>query len=818
MLARLRLFLKLIFRFIVFAVFAGVPFLVYYLGQVGLGEDITKQVESALSSEQYEVTVGKLLIYPVGGLVAKDLRVVDRETGRDARISQVLLDVDLSALLKKRVEVRALTLRKADLEIPLNGGRTLWCKDLEVSVLIVPGQIRISRCDFNLNGVEFSLKGSLLRPSSNESPDFQAMLPEAGAEEPREKRSVPNRLAEQALDIFNEIKFSTRPPRIEMQVSGIFGKKESIGFDKIRLRISSASWRDVRLGDIALDAAYSKGRLIIQRLQASDPVAAVSDAGGFLNPDIRKLLFSGNFDFKTQMGNANLSSSLDPVPWLTSLNQSDVLKEIILHVPPSLQVTSSFQIRDGKFTGKVIGALGMQNFVVRDVLIDELKADAIWRDGRFLLREGHIASKAANGLFDVMLNDGNWRARFEGKADPTKAQPWLDQPTRDVLVNLDLPSPASVSLEVTWPAKNSAALTGKGHITIGRVAMRKAWIDSVDTDLSIADKAVTYTNLIVHDGKSEAKGEVVYDMKRHEVRLKKVTSTVDPVKALLWIDPKISETLEPYRFKQNPRAEISGRVDMEDPDETALDIHFTAAAGLRYDLFGETLDFNRSSGSAKIRKGILNLVIDEARIYGGKAYVQARIPLNPNNPNYTAKIRLNRIDFTTLTKLYFDYDDSEGKLSGNFDYKADMRAQDDLVGVGSMKIVDGDVFAIPIFGPFSTILGEIGFQNARDATADFTVANQTITTHNLEIMGRGFSMFGEGDIYFVADKMNMNIRLNAKGLPGIVLFPISKLFEYVSYGKASDPIWRPKRIPRQILGLPSNRVDKKSEVRKASSP
>ena len=121
-------------------------------------------------------------------------------------------------------------------------------------------------------------------------------------------------------------------------------------------------------------------------------------------------------------------------------------------------------------------------------------------------------------------------------------------------------------------------------------------------------------------------------------------------------------------------------------------------------------------------------------------------------------------------------------------------------GDGSLRVEEGRVFAIPILGPLSEIINKIipgaGFQAARLATADFTVGDEKINTKNLKIEGAGFSLFGSGDIYFVADKMNMSVRLNARGLPGLVLFPVSKLFEYVGTGSLSKPDWRPKIIPK----------------------
>ena len=121
-------------------------------------------------------------------------------------------------------------------------------------------------------------------------------------------------------------------------------------------------------------------------------------------------------------------------------------------------------------------------------------------------------------------------------------------------------------------------------------------------------------------------------------------------------------------------------------------------------------------------------------------------------------------------------------------------------GAGSIRVEDGNVFAIPILGPFSeilaTVLPGVGYQSARLATADFTVANEIINTKNLVIEGAGFSMFGSGDIHFMTSRLDMSMRLNAKGIPGIVFYPVSKLLEYISTGTVGEPAWRPKIIPR----------------------
>ena len=89
--------------------------------------------------------------------------------------------------------------------------------------------------------------------------------------------------------------------------------------------------------------------------------------------------------------------------------------------------------------------------------------------------------------------------------------------------------------------------------------------------------------------------------------------------------------------------------------------------------------------------------------------------------------------------------------------------------------------------------------SARLATMDFTVANQSIETKNLEIQGAGFELFGDGGVGFPSGRLALTVRINAKGIPGLVLFPVSKLLEYVSNGTMSEPLWRPKIIPKELF-------------------
>jgi hypothetical protein len=202
------------------------------------------------------------------------------------------------------------------------------------------------------------------------------------------------------------------------------------------------------------------------------------------------------------------------------------------------------------------------------------------------------------------------------------------------------------------------------------------------------------------------------------------------------------------------------------------------------------------------------------------------ISLLKAKPGHVAELQFADVDFTSLTKLYFDYDEAHGKMSGTYRFTG---AGDDgrtMRGEGDMVVTDGNVFAIPFLGPFSEILNKIvprmGYSRARKASASFTVADGLITTKNFLIEGRGFSMIGGGKIWFLDDRMDFDIRINAQGLPGVLLFPVSKLTEFRALSKFSKPEWRPKVLPRPserreqekaLEGAPKGNADREEKAR-----
>jgi len=185
------------------------------------------------------------------------------------------------------------------------------------------------------------------------------------------------------------------------------------------------------------------------------------------------------------------------------------------------------------------------------------------------------------------------------------------------------------------------------------------------------------------------------------------------------------------------------------------------------------------------------------KLFNGDVRGGADISLAKRDNRYRANLTLEGVDFPKLADLYFKFSTANGRLSGAYEWTgvgSDARL---MQGTGSAKVTDGDIFAIPIFGPLSgltsAILPGAGYSLARNAKSTFTIKNGVIHTDDFKVSGKLFGMVGHGDIHFLEDRLDFDIRMEAGG-PGVILSPMYKLFEYKGEGPIGKPNWHPKRF------------------------
>lgn len=770
-------------RLVLALVFIGIPGAALYLRKEGIGFGAKEALARSISTGVIEVSIGKLALDPFAGLLARDITIEDRDQGGRllAKVSSIALSLNLSELVHGRVVVDKLSLQNAGVSIPVgagDGAPRIDAQGVYAEVILLGDQLRLSRCEGFVEGVRVELSGHFLNPNS-----FNL--------KPSQPTSSNNRtvsgVLEKILGELAALEFPDGPPTLQASLEADLAMPESLRVDNFLLHSGKVIGKGWQLRTIDARGGYADGNLRISRFY-------LRDGGGALEASVDWSRRDGLLD-------GAMLSTLDPGPFLHILEgKNGPLGDLTFSKRPHVEARIVADTRSDSPSIRVTGMALVPAFKFKETKFHDAGCHFAWKDGVLYARDVKFSVARGNFSGKLWVAPGDFRLTARNSIAPTSLLGLFDPKTREFLSKMEFDDLPDVSVALRGSSLDFSSIRGKGHLKLGRTAMRGSWMDSAESDFEIGDRCVTYRNFLVKTGEGRGTGSFAYDVGLQEARLNGIRSTLVPADVLMWIDPKIAEAVRPYRFRGPPSATVEGKVHLKDPTKNNLAIGIESADGLDYDLLHRTLHFGKTSALVNVVGAKVNADVRQAALMGGDVALKAIVSIDPKDPTFGADVKLTRVNFAQLTKLYFGYDDSKGVMSGNFKFHARIGEENQMRGSGSIRVEDGNVFAIPVLGPFSeilaTVLPGVGYQSARIASADFTAANEIINTKNLVIEGAGFSMFGAGDIHFMTSRLDMSMRINAKGIPGLVFYPVSKLLEYISTGTVAEPAWRPKIIPR----------------------
>ncbi|MFZ4115792.1 MAG: AsmA-like C-terminal region-containing protein [Chthoniobacterales bacterium] len=766
---------SLLFRLLFIVVVAGIPLLLLIARFYGLGHNIRHRVEKALAGQFYEVKIHRLLFSLSDGLIAEDLRLLENNPSHRLLVhaNRVTIFPNLSALSRGIIQIDFFQLNRTTIDIPLGNKEEprLRLDHVEANIICPPGQIILSNANFDLYGIHTHASGHFLNPKT--------FAPHAVATEEPGKIAQTIERIEQTLE---SITWSGSPPTLDIEASGDLTDTTSLRIDHAFFHSGPCHYGPWNLTAVSADIEYANAQLKLQQLSLEDT------KGDFH--------ITGSADFQESQAALNFLGTCDIAAVAAIAFSKDMFAECLWIDPPHLEGSCTASWKSGKPLIQGEAHVETGRFTYCGISMDRFSLGCTYQGDRFLVRDLQLVGEPGSLEADIMSAPNDHRLRVHASLLPQYLVPAAKGPLQHFLSLLNFKDPLQFTFEGSAPKLDPLACSGSGTLHLGSSSVRGAWIDILNANFQMKDGFVDFQNILAKIGEGTATGECIYDFKNQEIRFPGIQSTVDPITVMMWIDPRIAQSLKEYRFHVPPEVHTTGRLGIKDPSKNDFTIQISAPQGLDYTLLKRNVTFTKAAGTVIIRKQELLIDLPDASLFGGNVKIQAHASIAPDNSHYSADVNLDSIDFKSVTKLYFDYDTSEGQLNGAYHFSTLSNDAYAMKGQGHLLIKNGNVLAMPIFGPLSVLMNEIypglGYQAARRATADFTVNQGVITTKNLSIQSAEFSMIGSGDIFYLEDHINMNMRLNVKGLPGLVLFPVSKLFEYVWDGSLKNSTWRPK--------------------------
>ena len=757
----------------VVAIFAGG----YYLARRGFGREWRSRVVEELHKRGVEAQIGRLTLDPFRGLIAKNVRIFDyrnRETTLGL-ISEVSLDINYAALIHHEPFLNALDVRDAQITFPIKTAEGKASRaqltNLRAHIYFPPEQIYVSQAEGVFCGIRLSARGQLIKRG-----DYQpsaSMTPE----EWQQRLS----LAQRVLSELQKFSFPAGPPSLQVKFNGDIAELENARVEAT-LRGERLHRGNYEINNLSAAAEWNNQRLNIAHCEWTDGKGS----------------FAGRGDWNRENNTARfqIHSTLDLKAFLDAFGFGEPVADVDFQSPPLFEITGSLKLENEQFRPDLVGHAAFSQFTYKKVPFSELSADFSWDGERSLVRDLRVRHQTGQLRADLFDAPSDFRLNVESTISPEAVRPLVPAQTNEFLREWQWQRSPTIRMTIRGTDRDPRNWQGDGTVSLGRTRFRGTWMNSGTARVHFADGAVTWEDIQVARNEGTGSGGFTYDFKKHEVRISNIRTSMYPAEIIMWIDPKTLKTVAPYKFRRPPNVVANGVYQFRGGKNTRLEIKVDGS-GMDYVFLGKTLPFDRVSARLLFTNDRLQLGDIRADLLAGTLRGNADISLARNEPRYRANLAVNEINFPRLTDLYFNYKTSQGVLRGSYEFNGMGNDWRTMRGSGKVEVSNGDVFAIPIFGPLSGILNHIvpgsGYSIAHKADAKFIVENGIIHTEDFEAAGSLFSMLGNGDLHFLDDKLDFNLRLDMKG-PGIVLTPMYKLFEYAGEGSLKKPDWHPKRF------------------------
>jgi len=749
----------------------------YYLAKKGFSRSWRKKVVEELHKRGVEASVRRLTLDPFRGLIARDVRIYDYKKREKtlAVVSELSLDINYAALFHKQPFLNAFDIRNSNLTIPLppTPGQVANAeiKNFRAHVYFPPERIEVSQAEGVFCGIRISASGQLIKRE-----DYQPS-PEDNSEESARRLALLQRL----VTLLQRFRYPGATPELQVKFSGDLAQLEDARVD------ATLRGRQILIGtyearNLRLLAAWKDQTLTIPQLEWSDQAGRFSGTASWSRAN-------GHADFQAR-------SNIDPKLLLSSLDFGGMLEGINFQTSPFLEVSGSATIGAGENRFQAIGKVALGTFTYQDIGFEGLTCNFAWDGTRTMVRDIRLRHQSGPLNADVYDAPNDFRLIVESSVVPNALAPLAPVRLRPFLAEWEWGRSPNIHLNLHGTSRDPATWQGDGTLAFGRTRFRGVWMDSASANMKVGDGVLALENFRIARDKGTGSGSFAFDTRRNELRLTNVQTNLKPVEAIMWVDPKLYEQVSPYRFNRPPRVNVNGVVQFGGGKQTHLEINVDGPDGLDYTFIDKVLPFDRIAAKLLFTDDRLQIFGLNGTLFGGSLTGTADISLARGDRHYTAQMAVKNVEFPAVTDLYFKYKTSQGALGGKFDFGGNGSDKKALHGTGNVEVTNGNVFAIPVFGPLSELVNKLsgmGYSQAHEATAPFSIKNGVIHTDNLKISGNLFSMLGHGDLNFVENALDFDIRMNAGG-PGAVLTPLYKLFEYHGEGTLTKPVWRPKRF------------------------
>lgn len=786
-----------------FVTIAAAAIGLWWVNSTGLPTSWRDQIEDTLASHGLHTDVTRLSYLPLRGIEADQVIIYSDKahTRVIARLSKLLIEIDRTRLARGQIKIERLDLLGAIISLVADpadpNSKALEIEDARGRILMPRGRLlEIQSASGIVGGIRMQFDAALLmqRPRHISSPE------EIAAAREQRKRILTGII--DSLDHWAPTNGAVPLIRIDAQ-----GDLEDPG--SLRATIT-AHGHDLNPGEFLIEQL---------NIQAELHGSTLVLHHGEIRSSNGHMIAQLEYDLSESSGHFHTNLSIDP-------DLKGLLTALDLPLPkdlPSfgsaaaLEAHGSFAKHDEQWIFQVTGHTALDQPRFRQLSADHIASSFSW-DGKRLFLEDLILQKAGESLSGRLFitpeiiryqASSTLPLSFWQESIPFKSlsKVLAEFSTTDQSENL-------MTFEGTVNPADKKAWTFTGQAEASHISYRGVPAKFARVDLDLNHARLDFT-----------KGEVEFDYRDYPLRKRhggpdngqiqvdrirydrpQATISIENIRGKAWPAPiirtfssSLADHIEGYGFHRPPQMAANGVIGIRDGvSKQNLLIDFSADASTDYTFVGEKLVMTEVEGQIHVLPKDVRISDLSFGLFGG--LVRGELIVQTKGRSYLkGELDATKIDLTQLATTYGTKNPLEGTITGRLEFDMLGGNVSGLNGKGHLALLDGELVDIPLFGPLSpliaTVLGRhaAGFQEAKDAYFTFQIRKGILATQDLITTTPALVFTGDASVDMNDQTFEMTIRMNARGLLGIITLPLRPfygLFQFRGSGPFRKPEWK----------------------------
>jgi len=763
-------------RQLLFLAFLVIVAFLTYLYFYGLPQSWKAALLNELANQGVHIQIESIYFDPLQGVVARGIRYKP-QPNEEISIREMDLKVNLLDMVRRRFAFDFVEFDGSDIQIitestktPLiihkTGGRLRFAKNGIIYLESVIGE---------LFDIHLELNGRL-----DVSPK-----PSEGTKE------KPNLQLESIQEVLEKIR--TNDPGSPIRIHVRFDSKIS---DPSSLRCKA----DIESGPVTYAGLYQAQRVVgkfeIVNQNLSVPTIMISDGKG-------KVSFWGMWDMRSGAVQFEFMNDLNPESLImknATAQKKNPLHDFKFGTSPEFWFKGNMNISPqggGWKSLKGEASFSTRELTWRNHLLRKIHGSAQISDGKVHFPQFNLVQDFGRmtSTFTYDIPSYSLDFDFNSSLDLAMVMKVLYPSDKNWFQTVKFNKPPTIQLKGTWKTHDPNGLQASGNIDWKDWSSRGVLVKGTKAKVEIKGRRFYFQDFHLVREEGEASGNFDLDFSAQNTTLD-VVSHVHFADLAKLISPKTEELFSPYRFPVPPRMKLKGVVYFEND---ALN-NFTA--DIEADQF-KLWKFSATRVTALVRsfRKSLEIARYSSNFYDGLLEGDAVFDFTSPEQDWAFHCKVEKADFDQFTHALWEYREVHGYLTGWAHMSGTMKSSQKLKGYGEVKMEDGVLWKIPLFGELSKFIPILGEHKITKGTANFTVADEKVNVDDVKMSAGIMSLTAKG-IYKLDESIDFVVQghfLRAFLGIGYVLDPFTKAFEYHVGGKLNDRIWKPRFIPKELL-------------------